>query len=211
MTAPERIFVSPAWAKTFTTQSHPVESEYTRSDLIPAMLAEARAQGAKEERGLRVYLDLDGVMADFDAHFPATFGLDHRDMADDAMWAKINAHPSYFEDMPLCDGADDFFAEIKHLNPIILTACPRTNYAHVAGQKRRWVRKHLGETVTVLPVMGGHNKCLFMHAAGDVLIDDYAKNCGPWSAIGGVSILHKSFGETREALAAAIRARGGEG
>lgn len=27
---------------------------------------------------LTLYLDLDGVMADFDAHFPATFGLDHR-------------------------------------------------------------------------------------------------------------------------------------
>ena len=149
----------------------------------------------------RVYLDLDGVMADFDAHFPAVFGLDHRGMADDDMWAKINAHPSYFEDMPLCAGAAEFFLEIKHLRPIILTACPKTNYAHVAGQKRRWVRSNLGD-FTVLPVMGGHNKCLFMHSAGDILIDDYEKNCWPWEKAGGVAILHKSFDETRAALKA---------
>jgi len=118
------------------------------------------------------------------------------------MWAKINAHPSYFEDMPMCPGAADFFAEIQRLSPIILTACPRTNYAHVAGQKRRWVRKHLGSDVTVLPIMGGHNKHLFMNAPGDVLIDDYEKNCAPWRKSGGVAILHTSFAETRAALAA---------
>jgi len=30
---------------------------------------------------LTLYLDLDGVMADFDAHFPATFDLNHRELA----------------------------------------------------------------------------------------------------------------------------------
>ena len=151
---------------------------------------------------VRLYLDLDGVMADFDAHYPAEFGQDHKSMADDDMWAKINAHPSYFEDMPLCPGAADFFAEIRQLKPIILTACPRTNYAHVAGQKRRWVHKHLGKELTVLPVMGGHNKHLFMHAPGDILIDDYEKNCAPWRKSGGFAILHTSFDATRAALAA---------
>ena len=160
---------------------------------------------------VRLYLDLDGVMADFDAHYPAEFGQDHKSMADDDMWAKINAHPSYFEDMPLCPGAADFFAEIRHLKPIILTACPRTNYAHVAGQKRRWVHKHLGKELTVLPVMGGHNKHLFMHAPGDILIDDYDKNCAPWRKSGGFAILHTSFDATRAALAAlAPFARKGE-
>jgi len=148
----------------------------------------------------RLYLDLDGVMADFDAHFPAVFGLDHRGMADDAMWATINAHPSYFRDMPPCPGAVEFFREIGHLDPIILTACPRTNYPHVARQKREWVREHLSATTTVLPVMGGHNKPLFMHAPGDILIDDFEKNTRAWSEAGGVAILHRGFASTRHDL-----------
>lgn len=152
----------------------------------------------------RLYLDLDGVMADFDAHFPAVFGLDHRSMADDAMWQTINAHPTYFRDMPPCPGAVEFYREIAHLDPIVLTACPRTNYANAALQKRQWVREHLGRHITVLPVMGGHNKPLFMHASGDILIDDFERNTTAWSKAGGISILHRSFGDTMVLLRTAL-------
>jgi 5'-nucleotidase len=152
----------------------------------------------------RVYVDLDGVLADFDAHFPALFGVDHRKMLDDDMWAQINAHPSYFRDMPQCPGAKTFFETIDGLNPVILTACPRTNYANAARQKREWVREHLGHWVTVLPVMGGHNKPLFMHAAGDILIDDFKKNTDAWEEAAGVSILHTDFSKTLSELQTAI-------
>ncbi|WP_143535378.1 hypothetical protein [Rhizobium sp. N122] len=148
----------------------------------------------------RVYLDLDGVMADFDAHFPALFGVDHRSMLDDDMWSQINAHPSYFRDMPQCPGALNFFKSIEALNPIILTACPKSNYAHAARQKREWVREHLGHHVPVLPVMGGSSKPLFMHAAGDILIDDFERNTAAWSKAGGVAILHSNFEDTKAAL-----------
>jgi 5'-nucleotidase len=144
----------------------------------------------------RLYVDLDGVLADFDAAFPSVFGLDHRSMADDDMWAKINAHPSFFRDLPLCPGAyDSFWGLDWPTEPIILTACPRTNYAAVAKQKRAWVRAHFGD-FTVLPVMGGHNKPLFMHSLGDVLIDDLRKNCDAWEKDGGVSVLHRDWGDT---------------
>lgn len=153
----------------------------------------------------RLYLDLDGVMADFDAHFPKTFGLDHRSMANNAMWATINAHPTYFRDMPPCPGAIEFFRDIEHLSPTILTACPKTNYAHAATQKRSWVREHLGHDVTVLPVAGGRFKPLFIHAPGDILIDDFERNAVAWDAAGGVAILHESFDATRIQLEATLR------
>lgn len=165
---------------------------------------------ARTASARRVYLDLDGVMADFDAHFPATFGLDHRGMADDDMWSTINGHPSYFRDMPPCAGAVEFFRSIEHLAPIILTACPKSNYPHVAGQKREWVREHLSATATILPVMGGRHKPLFMHAPGDILVDDWEKNTAAWTAAGGVAILHRDFGSTASALLALL-AGGGNG
>lgn len=152
----------------------------------------------------RIYLDLDGVMADFDGTFPAVFGLDHRDMADDAMWLKINGHPSFFRDLPPMAGAVDFFRSIEHLDPIILTACPKSNYAHVATQKVEWVRAHLSAHVTVLPVLGGSSKPLFMHAKGDILIDDFRRNTEAWAAAGGHAILHRGFDGTAAALAEAI-------
>ncbi|MCZ4500974.1 MAG: hypothetical protein JWQ74_3529 [Marmoricola sp.] len=153
----------------------------------------------------RLYLDLDGVMADFDAHFPATFGLDHRSLADDDMWGQINAHPSYFRDMPPCPGAKAFFDSISWLDPIILTACPKSNYAHVARQKRAWVREHLSTTSIILPVMGGRNKPLFMHAPGDILIDDFERNIIAWQDEGGRGIQHADFGTTGAALDICLR------
>ena len=148
----------------------------------------------------RIYLDLDGVMANFDAHFPALFGVDHRGLADDDMWATINAHPSYFRDMPIFEGAKLFFDSISWLDPIILTACPRSNYAHVARQKRAWVREHLSTRCIILPVMGGANKPLFMHAPGDILIDDFERNTKAWEKEGGIAILHKDFVTTGREL-----------
>lgn len=155
-----------------------------------------------------VYLDLDGVMADFDAHFPALFGVDHREMLDDDMWERINSHPSYFRDMPQCPGAKNFFDRISWLNPIILTACPKSNYQHVARQKKAWVREHLSSTVHILPVMGGRNKPLFMHSPGDILIDDFERNIRAWQAENGFGILHLDFETTRDELENEIVRRG---
>ena len=138
-----------------------------------------------------LYIDMDGVMADFDGAFPAVFGLDHRSLADDDMWMHINGHPSFFRDLPPMEGAVEFFRSVEHLHPVILTACPKSNYAHVAVQKRAWVREHLSQTCLVLPVLGGRHKPLFMHQPGDILIDDFGKNCQAWNDAGGISIKHE--------------------
>lgn len=152
--------------------------------------------------GTTLYVDLDGVMADFDGAFPSVFGLDHRSLADEEMWGHINSHVSFFRDLPPMAGAIDFFRSIEHLNPVILTACPKSNYAHVAAQKRAWVREHLSQTCLVLPVMGGRHKPLFMHQPGDILIDDWGKNCEAWTEAGGVAIKHEGdWADTRVALA----------
>lgn len=147
-----------------------------------------------------LYLDLDGVMADFDAQFPKLFGIDHNELDDDVMWKYINSHESFFLDMSICEGAMDFFESIKHLNPTILTACPKSNYELAARQKRMWVRKNLSTEIKVIPMLGGKNKCLFMHDVGDVLIDDFEKNCKGWEEMGGIPIVHKNFDDTMQKL-----------
>jgi hypothetical protein len=83
---------------------------------------------------------------------------------------------------------------------IVCTACPRHNYANVARQKRGWVRQHLSHDLPVLPVTGGKNKALFMHAPGDILIDDFERNIKAWEEEGGVGILHTDFETTYEKL-----------
>lgn len=145
----------------------------------------------------KIYLDLDGVMADFDRYFIELFGVSSDTLDDNTLWKWINNHGNFFNNLPLCEGAIDFFNEIKHHDVSILTACPKTNYAVAAVQKRAWVYRHLSPDVTVIPMLGGKNKCLFMHSPGDVLIDDFEKNCIPWAEHGGFAIHHKNFDSTR--------------
>ena len=147
-----------------------------------------------------IYLDLDGVMADYEGYFLKIFGFKHNSVSDTVMWELINNHDQYFFNLDPLEGALDFFDYIKNLNPIVLTACPKTNYKTAAIQKRLWVHKHLGKNIWVLPVLGGKNKALFMHQPGDILIDDFDPNIKSWNANGGTGILHRNFKETKEKI-----------
>jgi 5'-nucleotidase len=148
----------------------------------------------------RLYLDLDGVMADFDKFFVQEFGIESNKLDDPIMWKWINSHGNFFRNLPLCEGAFEFFEKVKHLNPTILTACPKTNYTVAAIQKRQWVYEHLSKDITVIPMLGGKNKAMFMHSPGDVLIDDFEKNCIPWREHDGIAIQHKDFSTTLNAI-----------
>jgi 5'-nucleotidase len=152
---------------------------------------------------MRIYLDLDGVMADFDTHFVEKFGVDPQTLDDDVMWKMINGYQDFYANLPLMKDAVDLFefllwgpAPWEPEDVIILSACPRSNYKNAAIQKRAWVREHLSKNITVIPMMGGVNKALFMHEPGDILIDDMEKNCKAWEELGGKAIVHKNAVDT---------------
>lgn len=142
-----------------------------------------------ENDNKRLFVDLDGVLADFEGYYTTLFGEGCRDRDDSYMWKRIASQKEFFFELPPITGALEFFSIISICNPIILTACPSSNYESVADQKHRWVRKWLGPEPMVLPVVGGKNKCRFLQNPGDILIDDHKKNLEPWTAIGGTSIL----------------------
>ncbi len=151
----------------------------------------------------RLFLDLDGVFADYDAHYHKQFGHHCGSVPDDVMWANVHSLPQFFYDLPLMPGAADFFTEVQHLNPIFITACPEENYANIARYKRLWVRELLSPTALVLPMRHGSKKYLFADP-GDILIDDFHANTTPWQIAGGVGILHTEFDQTRRELIAAL-------
>lgn len=153
-----------------------------------------------------IFVDLDGVMADFDKTFPERFLKDHVPMTKKEMWDHIHSVPDFFVNLPLMPGALEMFDEIvyRYGKPFILTACPSSRYHNVAAQKREWVRNHLGGDIIVMPAHGSEGKPAFMHQKGDILIDDWGKNCLAWEAAGGVAIKHEKPNETLKQLHKAI-------
>lgn len=139
-----------------------------------------------------LFLDQDGVSADFDRGVYEATGIWPWDFpSDDAMWDALNKIPDLFATLPVIEGFLEFYEYVRPLGPYILTACPNSNYKSVALQKKHWRTKNIPGNPMLLPVVGGKNKGLFMHGIGDILIDDYGRNCTAWEEFGGVAIKHE--------------------
>jgi hypothetical protein len=141
---------------------------------------------------VKLYLDLDGVLADFDKAAGERMGTDNIYKYEfvwgtKKFWDKINVDDSFFADLEVLPDAWDLLGAVGHLEPIILTALPKTGAELVDRQKRRWVRENLGgyEVITCAT----HDKPKWC-AAGDILIDDRAVNRDAWIAKGGTYIIH---------------------
>jgi len=147
-----------------------------------------------------VYVDSDGVVADFEAYYEEAFKHRHDSVADAEMWKNINAHGQFFANLPAMNGAIEGIKKIQQTHDVvILTACPKSDYQRAAEQKKAWF-KAIDPNLIVLPVLGGKNKYLFMQKPGDVLIDDFDKNIEPWNAAGGFGIVHKNWNDTAAIL-----------
>lgn len=147
---------------------------------------------------MKIYLDLDGVMADFEKHFKDYFGSEPSDFDDGTMWKMINGYEDFYANLPMMPNANKLFKFLIDTfgDVTILSACPRSNYKNAAMQKRQWVYENITDDVTVIPMMGGKNKGLFMHSPGDILIDDMKKNCEAWKDFGGIAIQYNNYEQT---------------
>ena len=155
--------------------------------------------------GRTLFIDLDGVLANFDDYFETLYGAHPRDycaaFGDAEMWKRIEEHGSFFRSLPPCFGALQFYSRIIMLNPIILTACPKDKFEDVARQKRGWVRDRLGPSAPVVMTPGAKSKPLYMHQPGDVLIDDFLVTVERWREAGGFGIHHTGdFARTQQEL-----------
>lgn len=147
------------------------------------------------------YIDLDGVMADFDSW--AKTRLKSHDQ-DAYMEMFVEHYMDCFKDLePIQEGLD--LIQWMRRDACILTAMPNhsefLDTGHMMGyttselerryevmrrNKLNWVMKYVGD-VPVIIVPSRKDKLNF--AKGNVLVDDYLKNVQDWEAHGGKGVL----------------------
>lgn len=154
---------------------------------------------------MQLYLDCDGVLADFDRGATELLGMSpsayQKKYGVAGFWRAIARHPNFYGSLPLMPDAMELFAAVRHLLPVILTGLPRGNWA--APQKIRWAAEHFPGT-QILTVMAVDKR---NHAqAGDILVDDQAKHAHLWESAGGIFVLHKSARASIDRLRALIPA-----
>ena len=148
-----------------------------------------------------IFLDMDGPFADFHAGYRAISGgedpppyFGRSKAEEDKMWRKIHATPDFFANLPLVEGALDFYHWLRleivtDADHAFLTACPPSKYHNVAEQKKRWVRNTLApHSPLVIPTWGSKAKSAHIQQPGDILIDDHEANCEDWESVGGIAL-----------------------
>lgn len=146
----------------------------------------------------RLYLDLDGVMAGYDEHYLNLYGHKPGDVTPAIMWENVFRADRFFYNLPLLDGAGEFFREVADLDPVFLTKLPVENFDAVAQDKRDWVRRYLSSDSLVIPLKLTDTKARYMNRVGDILVDDFESNTKPWHTAGGYPVLHNgNFHNTR--------------
>lgn len=148
---------------------------------------------------MQIWLDCDGVLADFNFSFEQRFG-ESSDSYEEAhgsaaFWKAIKNCRGFFEHLPVMPDAKMLFDEVKHLRPIILTGCPFGDWAEV--QKMKWRNKHF-TGIPMVTTMSKHKKD-YCHP-GDILVDDVLKYKHLWEEAGGIFILHTSADSTIKQL-----------
>lgn len=144
---------------------------------------------------MQLWLDCDGVLANFDKLAEEVFGLPPRkaeaELGTKRFWVGLQSHEGFYEKLPLMPDAMELFEAVEHLNPIILTGCPLGGWAE--PQKQAWGTKHFPGTqmITCMSV----DKRKYMQP-GDFLVDDYLKYRHLWEEAGGIFIHHTSAKES---------------
>ena len=151
-----------------------------------------------------VYLDLDGVLADFDARVNDIFGKSPSQVPSKELWQGI-AHfdktvEPFFENLPMMDDAHDLirFVDTHFKKWAILTASGYTP-KNVAEQKRKWVAKTIHPSINVIVVRKSEEKANYA-TSNSILVDDRMKSIQPWRNAGGIGILHTSASDSIEQL-----------
>jgi hypothetical protein len=145
---------------------------------------------------VKLFLDLDGVLADFDRGVIGLTGRHPREQSAREMWRAVVRAPDFFAALAFTDDGRRLWEFCRPLDPTILTGLPHGGWAD--PQKRRWVTEMLGPDVPVITCMA-RGKARYA-APGHVLVDDRESAREPWEAAGGVFIHHRGAEHTIEAL-----------
>ncbi len=159
---------------------------------------------------MKVYFDLDSVLADFNRGVVELCGLptfnqeEATKQSDDAMWAAIRDTAHFYDRLELMPGAREMFDLAYNAlgaDCQILSAIPKTKRGILtAGEdKVNWVHRMLHPDIKV-NIVYKEEKKKFCTGADCVLVDDLEANIEAWRSCGGTGILHIDAKSSMEQL-----------
>ncbi len=158
----------------------------------------------EEESEYKVYLDMDGVLADFDKRFRDISGMEPKEFENKygtkAFWNLIDEENKikFWVGIPSMPGAADLVNAVKDYNYELLTSPSAKKQSYLG--KILWVRNHVGDVFPSKPRIN-FKRAKEKHevkpqlAKTDILIDDREDTIGRWNAAGGTGIVYKNISQ----------------
>jgi len=150
--------------------------------------------------GPRLFLDADGVLANFDEGVRRLLGMSLREYerkhGRGGFWKRLAQAKNFYGSLPEMPDARLLFDAVEHLKPTILTGLPLGNWA--APQKVGWAAEHF-PGVPIITCMA-RDKHKHMHP-GDVLVDDRENHRPAYEAAGVIFVHHKNADDSLRQLA----------
>jgi hypothetical protein len=152
---------------------------------------------------MQVFLDCDGVLADFDGFATEILGLPPREYErkkhnNIELWEKLYAVEDYFFKLPKMPDADELVQGVEAMGftPTILTGIPSRDGSEWAiDQKTRWAQVHFPHLNIIC--CKSRDKALHMiDGYHNVLIDDWIEHKHIWEAKEGTFIVHTSAAQS---------------
>jgi 5'(3')-deoxyribonucleotidase len=145
-----------------------------------------------------LYLDVDGVFADYEGEYRRLSGADPSEKGKQKAM-RFKTMPHFYLNLPLLPDAMQLWAFVKHFNPAFLTAS--SNFQKTSKEdKETWLKHHFHvpeDRIIVVP----YPKDKWKHCKkGAILVDDKLQNCTDWEHAGGIAIHHTSAHRTIDAL-----------
>jgi hypothetical protein len=145
-----------------------------------------------------IYLDLDGVVADFVKRYKELYRMEPKEAEKKKEFNKFFDEfiaTKQFETLDLMPGAMDGLTFLrKHLTvptQILSSTANEARYDDISKQKLIWLNTH-GITFTPNFVPGKRHKYKFA-APDKIIIDDTESVINDWKKAGGIGILHKDW------------------
>jgi len=163
-------------------------------------MPEAANNNAHDANQIHIFIDLDGVIADFDGHARAQGKYDQ---AGKAKWDELDYQ--WWATMPACAGAKEFYDAATKLGVVKFLTAPVLSEECFSG-KARWIQDFVPERGKFIlgDLIIGSDKS-YLAGARRILIDDRLNNVKEWVDAGGIGIHHDGdFKETLKKLQDAL-------
>jgi hypothetical protein len=156
------------------------------------------------EKEYKIYLDMDGVIVDFDKRFEDLAGMGPREYEDsfgkEKFWDFIDSKEKgggvgFWVGMPWMPGGKALYNRVAQHNHALLSSPSRSESSKIG--KRLWRKKFTPSTKLILAQ--SFNKKNYADK-DSILIDDRESNIQQWREAGGIGILYKSADQVNKEL-----------